>query len=154
MLIENVFSGFITSFPAYADENIFSGISHFNLELSAPGIISFPIQKRFLVGLPRKRSACQRQPSRDSSIGTFHLWLCVPAFQRVCLFRCLFDFQIPAIYDIKEIKTRFPGLPKEARSVSILCLRQPGCHNFLGLRPAALRPRLSAGLPFSLLIQF
>jgi hypothetical protein len=55
------------------------------------------------------------------------------------------------IYNMKKLKTRFR---REARSVSMLRLRQPGRHNFLSLRPEALRPRLSAGLPFSLRIRF
>ena len=55
------------------------------------------------------------------------------------------------IYNMKQLKTRFR---REARSVSMLRLRQPGRHNFLSLRPEALRPRLSAGLPFSVPIRF
>jgi hypothetical protein len=55
------------------------------------------------------------------------------------------------IYNMKKLKT---CLRREARSVSMLRLRQPGRHNFLSLRPEALRPRLSAGLPFSVPIRF
>jgi hypothetical protein len=50
-------------------------------------------------------------------------WLCAPRFPAVCLSRSLYDFQTPVIYDIKEVKTRLPGLPKEARSVSMLRFR-------------------------------
>ena len=69
-------------------------------------------------------------------------WLCVPVFQRVCLYRTNND----------KVPTKRAWIyARLAEDLSLVShLRQPGCRDRLrSFRPLALRPRFSTGLLLS-----
>ena len=83
-------------------------------------------------------------------------WLCVPAFQRVCLSSEPFrDLTYPLVKALHRHEAPGAGLQKTGETIDgpnrsfEPFLWQPRCRRLGALRPVALRPRLSAGLPFS-----